>query len=81
MGRGFSFPKKSIPKSGLKSLYFEDFRTLSTGGGYPPERRDRMRAEDYPLAGAFNPISAITICRSFQASPFCRGSRSRNAGW
>ena len=31
--------------------------------------------------GAFSPNSFITICRSFHASPFCRGSRSRNAGW
>ncbi len=31
--------------------------------------------------GAFIPSSFITICKSFQASPFCRGSRSRNAGW
>jgi|GEM_PF-2310464 len=34
----------------------------------------------HPFTGAFNPISAITICRSFHASPFWRGSRSRNAG-
>ena len=32
------------------------------------------------FAGAFSPSSAITICRSFHASPFCRGSRNRNAG-
>ena len=32
------------------------------------------------FSGAFNPSSAITICRSFHASAFCRGSRSRNAG-
>ncbi len=38
------------------------------------------RSKVYPLAGAFSPISAITLCRSFHASPFIRGSRSRNAG-
>ena len=31
--------------------------------------------------GAFRPNSFITICRSFQASFFWRGSRSRKAGW
>ena len=33
------------------------------------------------LLGAVSPISFMTICRSFHASFFCRGSRSRNAGW
>ena len=33
------------------------------------------------LGGATSPRSFITICKSFQASFFCRGSRSRNAGW
>ena len=32
------------------------------------------------FAGAVSPNSAITICRSFHASTFWRGSRSRNAG-
>ena len=30
--------------------------------------------------GPFIPNSFITICKSFHASPFCRGSRNRNAG-
>src|SRR6185312_11317827 len=33
------------------------------------------------LGGATSPRSFITICKSFQASFFCRGSRNRNAGW
>ena len=32
-------------------------------------------------AGGFNPRYFITICKSFHASFFCRGSRSRYAGW
>src|SRR5258708_39543948 len=31
--------------------------------------------------GGSRPRYFITICRSFHASPFCRGSRNRNAGW
>src|ERR1700744_1942066 len=31
--------------------------------------------------GGFRPSSFITICKSFQASFFWRGSRRRNAGW
>jgi hypothetical protein len=30
--------------------------------------------------GGTSPKYFITICKSFQASPFCRGSRRRNAG-
>jgi hypothetical protein len=42
----------------------------------------RIRFPLYVVAafGAFIPNSFITICKSFQASPFCRGSRNRNAG-
>src|SRR6478672_10317439 len=32
-------------------------------------------------AGGFNLKNFITICKSFHASFFCRGSRSRYAGW
>ena len=31
--------------------------------------------------GRFSPKYFITICKSFHASPFWRGSRRRNAGW
>ncbi len=33
-----------------------------------------------PFAGIASPNSPITICKSFQVSFFCRGSRKRNAG-
>ena len=33
-----------------------------------------------PFAGMASPKSFITICKSFQVSFFCRGSRSKNAG-
>ncbi len=41
----------------------------------------RKSRPSYAFAlGAVIPNSRITICRSFQASPFCRGSRNKNAG-
>src|SRR5215472_7201111 len=33
------------------------------------------------FAGGFSPRNFIAICKSFHASFFCRGSRSRYAGW
>ncbi len=54
-------------------------------GGKPYVRRKVfLSGQDYPysapFAGIAIPNSFITICKSFQVSFFCRGSRSRNAG-
>src|ERR1041385_4338579 len=45
--------------------------------------RPRLRQIGYsvPFAGEFNPKYFITICKSFHASFFCRGSRNKYAGW
>ena len=45
-----------------------------------PLERIVLPRPSHPRAGAFSPSSFIAICKSAQASFFCRGSRSRNAG-
>lgn len=53
-------------------------------GGFFADRNHLLcpRAEGYAfVVGGFNPSSFITICKSFHASTFCLGSRSKNAGW
>src|SRR5581483_5144442 len=41
----------------------------------------RVHAGSCTFAGGVRPKYFITICRSFQVSFFCRGSRSKKAGW
>jgi hypothetical protein len=48
-----------------------------------PSLRSGLRKAYSSVAftGGFNPRYFIAICRSFHVSFFCRGSRSRYAGW
>lgn len=53
--------------------YTADFRA-------PQRNAISVERTSHPLLGGFSPSSRIAICRSAQASFFCRGSRSRYAG-
>ncbi len=64
----------------LRMTNLEEGTTITKTAGLRSAEADESVRPYVFCFGAFIPNSFITICRSFHASPFCRGSRSRNAG-